>query len=81
MLFPQDQWESQLNATRKPFGDLISRKLIGAKHTSTLPGAPDGEYVVLQFDTTFVNKKSAVETVTPIREKDGSWKVSGYYVK
>src|SRR6187402_2269643 len=33
--------------------------------------------VLLQF----ANKASAVETVTPMRDKDGSWKVSGYYVK
>jgi len=23
----------------------------------------------------------AVETVTPMKEKDGSWRVSGYYIK
>ena len=75
----EEQWERQLIAARKPLGDLVSRKLYGAKYTSNLPGAPDGEYVVLRFDTTFTNKKSAVETVTPMREKDASWKVSGYY--
>ena len=47
----------------------------------SLPGAPDGEYVVLQFDTSFANKKEAVETVTPMLDKDGKWKVSGYYIK
>lgn len=78
---PKEQWERQLNAVRKPLGDLISRKLIGAKHTISLPGAPAGEYVVLQFETSFANKKTAIETVTPMREKDGSWRVSGYYVK
>ena len=29
-----------------------------------LPGAPDGEYVVIQFETAFQNKARAVETVT-----------------
>jgi DNA polymerase (family 10) len=27
------------------------------------------------------HKKQAVETVTPMKEKDGSWRVSGYFIK
>ena len=77
----QDQWEHSIVAVRKPLGDLVSRKLKSAKYTKSLPGAPDGEYVVLQFDTSFANKKEAVETVTPMLDKDGKWKVSGYYIK
>ena len=77
----QDQWERTLGAVRKPLGDLVSRKLKSATYATTLPGAPDGEYVVLQFDTSFTNKKVAIETVTPMREKDGQWKVSGYFIK
>ena len=77
----QDQWEHSIVAVRKPLGDLVSRKFKSAKYTKSLPGAPDGEYVVLQFDTSFANKKEAVETVTPLLDKDGKWKVSGYYIK
>jgi hypothetical protein len=77
----QDQWEHSIVAVRKPLGDLVSRQLKSAKYTKSLPGAPDGEYVVLQFDTSFANKKEAVETVTPMLDKDGKWKVSGYYIK
>jgi ribosomal protein S17E len=40
-----------------------------------------GEYVVIQFETSFENKKTAVETVTPMMDKDGIWRVSGYYIK
>lgn len=75
------QWISSLNAVRKPLGGLVSRKLKSARYTRSLPDAPDGEYVVLQFDTSFENWKSAVETVTPMKEKDGKWKVSGYFIK
>jgi hypothetical protein len=46
-----------------------------------LPGAPDGEYVVIQFETSFENKKSAIETVTPMIEINGGWRVSGYFIK
>ncbi len=77
----QEQFVHSLTAVRKPLGDLVSRKLKSAKYTKSLPGVPDGEYVILQFDTSFVNKKAAIETVTPMLDKNGQWKVSGYYIK
>jgi hypothetical protein len=77
----REQWQQSLNAVRKPLGKMVSRKEKSSKFTKTLPGAPDGEYVVIQFATSFENKKAAVETVTPMREKDGKWRVSGYYIK
>jgi hypothetical protein len=27
------------------------------------------------------NKRSAVETITPMRDPDGQWRVSGYFIK
>ena len=77
----QDQWEHTIVAVRKPLGDLVSRKFKSAQYTKSVSGAPDGEYVVLQFDTSFANKKEAVETVTPMLDPDGQWKVSGYYIR
>ena len=74
-------WERALKSYRSPLGTLKSRKLKSATFTRTLSGAPDGEYVVIQYDTQFENKASAIETVTPMHEKDGSWRVSGYYIK
>ena len=59
------KWEQSLSAVRKPLGDMRSRKLKSATYVTRLPGAPDGEYVVIQFDTSFQNKDSAVETVHP----------------
>ncbi len=77
----QDQWNASLEFVRKPLGALVSRQLQSAKYTKSLPGVPDGEYVVLQFHSSFTNKKVAIETVTPMLDKDGQWRVSGYYIK
>ncbi len=77
----QEQWEQSLQAARKPLGKLVSRKLKSKTYKTSLPSAPDGEYVVIEFETSFENKKSAVETVTPMMDKDGKWRVSGYYIK
>ena len=62
-------------------GALKSRTLKSATFARTLPGAPDGEYVVIQYETAFENKAAAVETITPMLDKDGSWRISGYYIK
>jgi hypothetical protein len=76
-----EQWKTSMETFRKPLGDLVSRKLTSAKATAELPGAPAGQYVVMQFETSFANKKSAMETVTFMLEKDGQWKSAGYFIK
>jgi uncharacterized protein DUF4019 len=76
-----EQWESAVKSVRAPLGKLESRRLKQAQYTQTMPGAPDGEYVILQFETSFEKKKAAIETVTPMKDKDGLWRVSGYYIK
>lgn len=74
-------WENSMNTFRKPLGALVSRKLKSAEHMTEMPGAPDGQYVLMQFETSFANKKSAIETVTFMLEKDGQWKSAGYFIK
>lgn len=77
----QAGWEKALTGVRTPLGSVVSRSLKSAKYATSLPGAPDGEYVVIQYDTSFTNKRNAVETVTPMKEPDGSWRVSGYFIR
>jgi len=77
----KDDWAKVLQAVRKPLGSVVSRKVLSSMYTTALPGAPDGEYVVIQFQTEFAAKKSAIETVTPMLDKDGTWRVSGYLIK
>ena len=77
----KDQWPSIVRAAREPLGKMLTRKLKSATYTKTLPGAPDGDYVVIQYESSFEHKKSAVETVTPMLDQDGTWKVSGYFIK
>lgn len=77
----QEQWEQAVQAVRKPLGELVSRKVKNTTYKTSLPGAPDGEYVVIEFETVFENKKTAIETVTSMMDKDGKWRVSGYFIK
>lgn len=77
----QAQWLQSASAARQPLGSLIRRSLKSANYMTTLPGAPDGQYVILQYEAEFKNKKYAIETITPMLDKDGKWRVSGYFIK
>lgn len=77
----KDTWAKMAAGVRDPLGVVVTREVQAVEYRTTLPGAPEGEYVVILFSTSFENKRSAVETVTPMRGKDGVWKVSGYYVQ
>jgi hypothetical protein len=76
-----EAWSKAAGTVRGQVGKLLSRKLSSAQYTTTMPGAPDGKYVIIQYATSFENKASAVETVTPMQDSDGSWRVAGYFVK
>lgn len=77
----QAQWSQAVQAVRPPLGKLVSRKVKSTAYETSLPGAPDGEYVIIQFETVFEKKAAAIETVTPMLGSDGKWRVSGYFVK
>lgn len=77
----KDQWAQTSAGVRTPLGKLLTRKLKSREYTEQLPGAPDGKYVVIQFDTVFKNKAAAIETVTPMLDPDGVWRVSGYFIR
>src|SRR5208283_4418393 len=73
----EQSFANSMETFRKPLGELVSRELKSAQLMTELPGAPDGQYVIMQFETSFANKKSAIETVTFMLEKDGQWKYAG----
>ena len=78
---PQTEWVKMVGKARQPFGAKLDRSLESAEFTSTLPGAPDGEYVVATFRTSFEQKARAIETVTVALSDEGKWKVVGYFIK
>ena len=77
----ETQWQTAAGNVRTPLGPLKSRKVQSATPKKSLPGAPDGQYVVIQFASSFEHKAAAIETVTPMKDTDGNWHVSGYYIK
>ncbi len=76
----KDQWLGLLKNNRSPLGKVLTRKLKLKHYTKSMPGAPDGDYVVLQYETAFEKKPSILETITPMLDKDGKWRVMNYYI-
>jgi hypothetical protein len=74
-------WRQAADAARAPLGKLRQRREQSATFTRALPGVPDGEYVVLKFDSAFESKAQAVETAVAVREGDGAWKIAGYFIQ
>ena len=73
-------WEESLARLLPAYGKLVSRELLSATYKTSLPGAPDGEYVVIKYKTKFEKKAKSIETVTPMKDSDGIWRVSGYFI-
>ena len=77
----KEKWAQALAGVRPPLGKVISRKLSSRQYREKMPGAPDGKYVTIQYETAFENKASAVETITPMLDPDDVWRVSGYFIR
>jgi hypothetical protein len=76
----QSAWSSSIQPLRAPLGVVFSRTVQAVTTTSSLPGAPPGDYEVIQFQTDFAKKPQAVETVI-LAHEGSAWKVDGYFIK
>ena len=77
----KEQWIHALETVRTPLGKLISRQLKSATHTTKLPNVHAGEYVVIQYDTSYEKAAGMNETLVMMQEKNGNWKANGYFIK
>jgi hypothetical protein len=75
-----DRWADSLKQVRPPLGELVKRTVLSTQLTKQIPGAPDGDYALLEIRTSFAEKTDSRETVTLEHEADGVWRVIGYYI-
>jgi Protein of unknown function (DUF4019) len=76
----RDSFTTQIEKARGGTGALQSRELIDASYSTSVPEAPEGQYVVLHYHASFANRQDAVETLTLAFAK-GYWRLVGYYIK
>ena len=78
---PATGWADALAKARTPLGPVKNRAISKTGFKKTFPGAPDGEYALIIYATSFVNKSEGHETLTLERESDGKWRVVGYFIR
>jgi len=74
------EWTQTIEPVRAPLGAVEERRLATVMQTSTIPGEPEGDYEVLQYQTKFAERDDiAIETV--VMKKNGrSYNVAGYFI-
>jgi hypothetical protein len=77
----RERWSEALASVRTPVGALEQRTVLSTSFQKSFPGAPDGDYAIVVFRTSFAKKADGRETVTLEREADGKWHVVGYFIK
>jgi hypothetical protein len=77
----QAKWTDAATAAREPLGALQSRSAPDdVRFAASLPGQPDGQYVIFRFRSSFANKRTAIETVTMMMDA-GTWRAAGYFIR
>jgi hypothetical protein len=76
----REQWVKSLPKTRGVAGKVKARRSELSSYKTSLPGAPDGEYVSVRFSTSFEKKDDAKELMTMVFEK-GAWRPVGYGIQ
>ncbi len=75
------EWEMKMEAISSRLGKIDERGVKSAAYQTSLPGAPDGKYVVIQYHTSFEKRSGALETITLVQDQDKKWRVGDYTVK
>ncbi|GGO92145.1 helix-turn-helix domain-containing protein [Stakelama pacifica] len=76
----QARWTDMAKAVSGPLGKVTARAFKSGKQMNALPGAPKGDYAMVQFATDFAHRAGATETVVLAKQADG-WKVIGYFIQ
>jgi hypothetical protein len=74
----QEQWVEALKRSREPLGSLVSRTGARVQLTTSLRGAPDGEYAVIHFTTSLQNK--TITERLDLQKENGTWQVFAYAI-
>ena len=74
-------WEQQLRTVRGSLGPLLSRAPQDRERATALPDAPEGEYVIITYGSSYTQLEDAVESVTMVKADDGTWRGMAYTVQ
>lgn len=75
----QDDWAAAVQQVHGQVGKIQSRELLQSQYRTSLPNAPEGEYVVIQYQSVFSGLPQAMEMIV-MSKSNGEWKAAGYQV-
>lgn len=59
----QARWKIRQQVIRASYGPLLSRAFKNVSYRTSFSLSPDGEYVIVQFRSSYQNKAESIETV------------------
>jgi len=78
---PVSGWADALEKMRTPLGAVKYRTIVKTDFRKSFPGAPEGDYALIIYTTSYENKAVGSETLTLEHEPDGMWRVVGYSIR
>jgi len=78
---PEQKWVEQLRKTREVAGPLVTRKQTSISYSTSAKDSPEGEYILIMYESAFKAKADAQEILTVMLDKDQTWRVAGYFIK
>jgi hypothetical protein len=76
----QKRWEQSLQSDRGSEGACVARKFISSEFRKSPPNTAGNDSISIRFNTSFQNRKYALERLKLIFDKDGQWRVTEYVI-
>jgi hypothetical protein len=76
----RNEWIDKLNKARNLSGALVQRVQKSASYATEAKDSPEGEYIMLIYESDFQRAEDVSEYVTVMLEGD-EWKVAGYFMQ
>lgn len=76
----REEWVAKLTGARARSGALVKREEKSVSYSTTAQDSPDGEYILIIYDSRFQKVESIEEYVTVMLDGD-RWKVAGYFLQ
>ncbi len=79
--YRRSDWLQLCREVRPLFGPVLKRHVKMTRYRESLPGRPDGDYLIIVFESVLGRKSTAIETVTTKYGADGLWRIDGYVLR
>ena len=76
-----EEWKQQITEIRDKVGAIVERHRDEVSYLEGAGDLPEGEYVVITYNSVFKKRQLVKETVTLALAKNGEWQVAGYFLK